>query len=71
MNLALQNFLQAMNFRFTQTAKCLQPVIAMRIFLARVIKKNTKFASKWPTVSLTFNTFVANSSTELSGSCSA
>ena len=35
-NLALQKFLQAINFRFTRTNKCLQPVTAMRIFPPRV-----------------------------------
>ena len=36
-NLAVQKFLQAINFCFTQTNKHLQPVTAMRIFPPRAI----------------------------------
>jgi len=73
-NLALQRFLQAINFRFTQTTICLQLVTATRIFPPRAIKYHRvrKYSQgKWPTVSLFFTTFMANSLTELSGSCSA
>ena len=36
-NLALQKFLQAINFRFTRTNTRLQPVTATRIFPPRAI----------------------------------
>ena len=54
-NLALQKFLQAMNFSFARTTKHLQPVIAMRIFRPCAIKyhKIREYSQgKWPTVSL-------------------
>ena len=45
MNLALQKFLQAINFRFTRTNKRLQPVTATRISFRYVRYSTTKFAS--------------------------
>ena len=75
-NLALQKFFHAINFRFNKTAtysKRLQPVTAKHIFPQRAIKyhKIHEYSrGKWPTVLLFFTTFMANSSTELSVSCS-
>ena len=73
-NLALQEFFQAINFRFTWTTKWLQPVTSTRVFASHAIKyhKIAEYScGKWPTVSLFFTTFMANSLTALSGSCSA
>ena len=72
-NLALEKFFHAINFSFTRTAKRLQPVTAKRIFPQRAIKyhKIHEYSrGKWPTVSLFFITFMANSSTGLLASCS-
>jgi len=72
-NLALQKFFQTINFCFTRTTKRLQPVTTMGIFPPRAIKyhKIPEYSQgKWPTVLLFFATFMANSSTELSASCS-
>jgi len=66
--------LQAINFRFTGTNQRLQPVTATRIFPLRAIEyhKIREYSQgKWPTVSLFFITFMANSLTALSGSCYA
>ena len=56
-NLALQKFLQVINFHFTWTTKCLQPVIATRIFPPRA-RKYHKICEcsqgRWPTVLLFF-----------------
>jgi len=52
-NLALQKFLQAINFRFTRTNKRLQPVTATRIFPPSAIQyhKIREYSrGKWPTV---------------------
>ena len=73
-NLALQKFFQTINFWFTQTTKRLQPVTTMGIFPPHAIKyqKIHEYSRrKWSTVSLFFTTSMANSSTELSASCSA
>ena len=73
-NVALQKFLQAINFRFTRTTIRLQLVTATRIFSPRALnyhRVREYSRGKWPTVLLFFTTFMANSLTELSGSCSA
>ena len=56
-NLALQKFLQAINFHFTRTTQCLQPVTATRIFPPHAIKYHDVcqyLPGKWLTVSLFF-----------------
>ena len=73
-NFPFQKFLEAINFRLTRTTKRLHPVTATRTFLPHAIKYHEIcecLRGKWPIVSLVFTTFMANSSTELSGSGSA
>ena len=58
----------AINFHSTRTTKRLQPVTAKHIFPQRAIKYHKihkDLRGKWPTISLFFTTFMANSSTEL------